>query len=58
MMGDRTLGTMDNFMRNKFKGSGNILERYFKILSFGWRVNNTEGILYNRDCYKIISADC
>jgi len=58
MIGDRTLGTMNNFMRYKFKGSPNVIEGYFKCLSFGWNVDNTQGIIYNRDCYKILTSDC
>ena len=55
-VGDRTMGNLDSLVQNKWRYSGCILTLY-RLLSCGIRVNNSEGFLGNKGCYKINTFD-
>ena len=59
MICDRTMGNFDNIIRNRFHRNHcrNNLFRIFKMATYRWKVNNSDGIIHNPACYKIICSD-
>jgi len=55
-VGDRTMGKFDKMVYNRY-AHGENAKRIFKMLTCNWKVNNVEGFIENKGCYKINCVD-
>lgn len=55
-VGDRTLGTFDDCAKTRFPSTDKIL-KFSDLISCKWRMNNVDGFLENKNCFKIHCCD-
>ena len=50
------MGKFDKMVYNRY-AHGENAKRIFKMLTCNWKVNNVEGFIENKGCYKINCVD-
>ena len=56
-IGDRTMGNFNCFIKNYLEGCNERVFNYYNAFTFSEVCDNTDGIVFNDNCYKIINSD-